>query len=394
MAEQTPDNPIYLDNAATSWPKPPAVIESVELAAKLGGSPGRAAHARAMEADRTLLAARRATADFLGVENPRHVAFLPSCTYAANTVINSLPSDARVLMSPFEHNSVTRPLARARLYGVTTDKIPATPEGYIDLDAATKMLYDASKSEQGPYTYVICQHANNVTGAIQPIEELTELAHESGAQIIVDGAQSAGHLLANLQELDVDAWFASGHKGLLGPRGVGILYVKPDFECYPLAVGGTGFGDEDGLDIENKRPDCFEAGTINLPAIVGMTSGMAFIAEEYRAMASKESALLSQLINGLSKIKGVKIIGPHDTDERASIVSIVADQLSPDTLAYQLDTIFGIETRAGIHCSPSTHDVMGTAKTGTVRISPSYATTPDEIEATLEAIEALLQRAE
>lgn len=393
-AQDAHDEPIYLDNAATSWPKPAQVLEAVALAERLGGSPGRSAHARAMEADRTLLAARRATASFLGAPDAREIAFLPSCTYAANTMIYSLPSNARVLVSPFEHNAVTRPLARARARGVIVDHMRASENGVLDLPGAARQIQAASRSIEGPYTHVICQQANNVTGAIQPIAELADLAHEAGAKLIVDGAQAAGHLLINLDDLGCDAWFASGHKGILGPRGVGILYVKKDCPARPLCIGGTGFGDEDGIGIEDKRPDCFESGTINLPAIVGMTTGMAFIAQEKRELLAHDIRLCTLLMSGLQQIPGIRVLGPDKSARRVPIISFMSDRLAPDTLAYQLDNVFGIEVRAGIHCSPATHDLIGTRQTGAVRISPSYATTVEEVEIALDAIAALVKRAE
>jgi selenocysteine lyase/cysteine desulfurase len=398
---------IYLDNAATSYPKPPEVIEAVLAALRLAGNPGRSSHASARLAAKNMELARLEIARFLGVEQPQRIVFQPGATQAANLFLQgSLKAGDRVLVSAAEHNAVTRPLSRLAKAGINVEKIPCSTSGVIKLDAAEALLND------GPTAMVICQHGSNVSGAIQPIAELTQLANQSGARIIVDGAQVAGHIPVSLDDLGVDGWFCSGHKGIPGPQGVGILYKRDDFNPAALIAGGTGSGSADWDEDCTLEPECFEVGTPPFALIMGLAAAARCLDDRQVVIESGTTAvfdgdsaaadlacttnkheryLTEHLHRGLLDTPGVTVLGPELSSPRLPLVSFVAEQLSPDTIAHHLDVDYGIAVRAGLHCAPNAHEVLGTINTGAVRLSLNDANTIEEIDIALDAINAILK---
>lgn len=379
---------IYLDNGATTWPKPAEVGEAMVRALEYGGNPGRGAHAMALETSRAIFEERRRIATFLGVADPKNLLFQPGATQAANLVLRgSLHPGDRVIVSATEHNSVTRPLAWLQRLGVEVVQAPHDDWGVIDLEAVEAML--ASKTA----TAVVCQHASNLSGAVQPVADLVDLAHDAGARIIIDGAQAGGHLAIDLKALDADAWFCSGHKGLLGPQGLGLLYLKPGFDVEPLVWGGTGSGGPDTVEGPYERPDAFEAGTQALPLILGLGAAVGVLVHRADTFREHERRLAVRLHEGLAALDSIEVLGPPVGAPRVPLVSIVSDRIASDQIAFELDRRWNIACRAGLHCAPAAHRALGTEATGAVRFGVGPYNTDEQIDTVISAVATLVDEA-
>jgi cysteine desulfurase family protein len=362
---------VYLDHGATSWPKPPEVIEAMVAAMReQGANPGRGAYPMALAASRVVFEARRACAGVLGVADARDLFFLAGCTEACNLMLKGLldPGD-RVVVSSMEHNAVSRPLHVLSQQGVRVDVVQADP---------------------APTRAVVCQHASNVTGAVQPLAEIAGIAHANGALLLVDGAQGAGHLDVDLTALGVDAYAVSGHKGLLGPQGVGLLYLRPGLDARELTQGGTGglSGDEDAQPA--ARPERYEAGTPNTPGIAGLGAAARLLLVHGVEWRAEEQRLFRDLKRGLLSMDGVTVYGPGPDERSVPILCITHEQLEPDRIASLLDRGAGIAVRSGLHCAPWAHRTIGTLRTGAVRFGVGHGTTADDIRAALSALSAVL----
>ncbi len=381
-----PDTPRirYFDHAATSWPKPPVVAEAMVRAMDVaGGNPGRSAHSLALAAARTVEHARTQVAAFLGVADPRDLAFVPGCTYGLNLVLKgTLKRGDRVVVSSVEHNAVARPLAYLATAGIKVARVPADAQGRIDLDDIERAVAAA------PTRMVVCQHASNVTGAIQPIGDIVDIAHEHGAVVVVDGAQAAGHLPLALGVLGADAYVAPGHKGLLGPQGIGVLYLAPGFDPRELVQGGSG-GRSEEIEQPRVRPDRYEAGTGNVIAAAGLGAAADYLAENAALIRSRERELTRRLYDGLSGIPGVTVLGPPIAEERVPVVSVVHGKLAPDEMAFALDRRWGIAVRAGLHCTPWTHEAVGTSDSGALRFSIGWNLTDEDVDVAVAAMREL-----
>lgn len=381
----TPDTMIYLDSAATSWPKPDGVLAAVDSALRAGGSPGRGAHAMALAASRLVTTSRQRIASFLGVNDPRNLFFQPGCTQAANLVLaGALNPGDTVLVAAAEHNSITRPLSRLARQGVSVHTIPVDDWGIVHVDALEAMI------AKTPVTAIVCQQASNVTGVLQPVSDIADLAREHGARMIVDGAQAAGHIPVNLGTLGADAWFCSGHKALLGPQGVGLLYLAPDYDVRELVVGGTGSGGPDELTDERERPSCHEAGTAPVPAIAGLAAGVAVLQAQGEAMRAHEAELALRLHEGLLAIPSVHVLGPPPGVPRVPIVAFSSTLVRSDRVAAELGSRWNIAVRAGLHCAPSAHAAVGTRDDGAVRFGLAASNTIEEVDIALEAVAAII----
>lgn len=376
------DAVIYFDHAATSWPKPPVVVDAMLRAMTRGGSPGRAGHRLGIEASRAIFEARSACASLLGIPRARDLVFTRGCTEACNLMLKGVlrPGD-RVVVSSMEHNSVVRPLAVLEGRGVQVVSVSAGQDGKVDPGAVEVAVAAA------PTRAVVCQHVSNVTGTIQPLEQIVEVAHAAGALALADGAQAAGHLDVDLAALGVDAYATSGHKGLLGPQGVGLLYLDPELEAEGLTEGGTGGGSE-AAEMPRARPDRYEVGTPNTPGIVGLGAAAAFLAQHGANLRERERLLTHRLLEGLLALDGYRVFGPAVGVPRAPIVSVVPQAGSPSELALWLDREYGIACRAGLHCAPWAHDTIGTRDTGTCRFGLGWGTTEADVDTLLEALGA------
>ena len=299
------DRLVYLDNAATSWPKPDAVLVAVEDAmTRAGANPGRGAYAMAIAASRLVHEARGSVAQLLHVTDPRNVILVSGCTEACNMALKGFldPGD-RVVVSSMEHNSVARPLKALAATGVEVVIVDADRTGWIDAGEFEEVVR-AKRTKA-----VVCLHGSNVSGSIEPVADLADIAHAAGAAMIVDGAQGAGHLQVDVEALGVDAYACSGHKGLLGPQGVGVLYLAPGFEPRETFQGGTGSSaaqDEQPM----VRPDRYEAGTRNLPGIAGLGAAARFVAGHGEEIRRRETALAGRLHEGVLAIGGYRVLGP------------------------------------------------------------------------------------
>ncbi len=379
----TSDDIIYLDHAATSWPKPPAVLEAVQHALlHESANPGRGSHRMAVQASRTLLKARQQLARLLDVRNPVDIAFTANTTIALNMAIFGYvrPGD-HVIATMTEHNSVWRPLeALKRSTGIQVTYIPVDACGQLD-------LHEVDQAFTAQTRLLICNHSSNLLGSILPAAELAQLAHRHGARILLDIAQSAGHIPVKLQEWEIDMAAFPGHKGLLGPQGTGGLYIAPELDLSPWLYGGTGSQSEEA-DQPSVRPDRYEPGTPNTPGIAGLAAGVQYVLDQgIESIAAHEQQLVARLWDGLSDIKGLRVLGPAADEPRTGIVSFVMEQQDPAQIAFQLDRQYGIAVRAGMHCTPLAHRMAGTVATGAVRASVGYGTTEQHVDQLLEAVQ-------
>lgn len=380
---------IYLDQAATSWPKPEPVYQAVDEALRrVGSAPGRGSYATAQEAERWVARARGEVAALLGGVEPRRVVFGHNATDALNLALGGLlrPGD-RVITSVAEHNSILRPLAHLR-------ETRAIEVHFLDTDAAGLVqLAELRAALERPTRLVALTQVSNVTGAIQPWQEIVGLAQARGARVLLDAAQGLGHIPTDLRACPVDLLAAAGHKGLLGPLGTGLLYVAPGVEAELAAVrqGGTG-SQSDEERQPDQLPDKYEAGNLNLPGLAGLAAGAGWVRERtVSAIRRHEQALVEQLVSELADLPGLTIHGPQRAEDRSGVVSLTTAAYDPQELAGVLDSVFGIEARAGLHCAPRMHRRLGTlAGGGTLRLSVGPLNTAEQVAAVVAALRQLV----
>jgi cysteine desulfurase family protein len=379
--------PIYLDNAATSFPKPEEVYRAMDhFLREVGVSPGRGGHRQGLEAARLVFAAREAVAEFFGIADSSRVVFTHSATEALNLAVTGLlrPGD-HVLSTTMEHNSLVRPLHRAAGQGVEVSWLPADREGFVTPSQVAAALRPATR-------LVALAHCSNVTGTVQPVAEIGALCRARGVPLLVDAAQSAGSLPIDVVRDGVDLLAAPGHKGLLGPTGTGFLFVAPGIGLEPLLVGGTGSSSA-SPEQPAELPERFESGTLNAPGIAGLKAGIDFIRETgIETIARRERALVEQLLAGLATVAGVTLYGPSDPARRGGVVSFTVADADPSELGYRLSAEYDIAVRTGLHCAPDAHRTIGTFPRGTVRVSPGFFTTETEIECFLQAVQAIIEK--
>jgi cysteine desulfurase family protein len=375
---------VYLDNAATSFPKPESVYAAVDhTLRRVGASPGRGGHRLALEATRLVFSAREALADLFGIRDAARLAFTANATEAINFALFGLlrPGD-RVVTSTMEHNAVTRPLRLLQERGVTVVKIPADRRGFVD-PAEVKVACAE------PTRLVALSHCSNVTGTLQPIEEIGPWCRREGILFLVDAAQSAGLFAIDVEAMGIDLLAASGHKGLMGPAGTGFLYVREGVELTPLICGGTGGNSHSDLPPDSM-PERLEAGTLNTPGLAGLAAAAGFLkAEGLAAVRARESELIARLLAGLREITGIELYGPFDPRFHGGALSFNLTGRDPAEIGFLLDRDHDIFCRVGLHCAPDAHRTIGTFPRGTVRVSPGYFTTSEEIDRLLVALSVL-----
>ena len=363
---------IYLDNAATSFPKPPQVIRGMtEALQQYGANPGRGGHQLALQAGRTVEKCREAAAALLGAR-PERVIFTRNCTESLNlAILGMLHKGDEVICSHGEHNAVMRPLERlVSRDGVTVKLLRPDARGLLSPEG----LRRAITSRTG--LVIIC-HASNVTGVIQPVQELGSICREKGVPLLVDAAQTAGVLDVSLDSLHADMIAMPGHKGLLGPHGTGLLALREGVDPEPLILGGTGSASESVRQPE-LLPDRYESGTVNLPGIAGLLAGIEHIARQREDIHRRESALNERLRRQLAGIPGLRILG-DDSAPRVAITSVVPEGGDSAALADALDAT-GVAVRGGLHCAPAMHSYLGTMHSGAVRFSPGPYTTERDVD--------------
>ncbi|OGU13384.1 MAG: cysteine desulfurase [Geobacteraceae bacterium GWC2_53_11] len=372
---------MYLDNAATTFPKPEAVYEAIlHVLRDVGASPGRGGYRRSLESGRILFQARETVAGFFSIADSSRVIFTQNATGALNLALQgTLAAGDHVITTSMEHNSLLRPLYALRTKGVEVSIIPAGPDGVVSVE-------DIRRAVQVNTKMIAVCHVSNVCGAIQPIEPLAQICREAGALFLVDAAQSAGYLPINVEQTGIDLLAVPGHKGLLGPGGTGFLYAAPHVQLKPVLQGGTGShstAEEQPL----VMPDGFEAGTHNLPGIAGLQAGIEFLMERgLSSVHQHEQSLLLQAEQALRDIPGVTAYGPADPEGRCSVLSFTASGVDSGLLAVELDHGFDVAVRAGLHCAPLAHRTLGTMPGGTVRLSPGWSTTSEEIALFSDAV--------
>ncbi len=379
---------IYLDNAATSWPKPDAVYAAVDhYQREIGIAAGRGGYNDAVAALRIVESARRELAALINAPNPNHIIHGCNGTDSLNLAIHGTlrPGD-HVVASVTDHNSVLRPLAdETRLRNVTVTYVGCDSHGLIDPD-------DVRRAIQPRTRMVIATHASNVTGAIQPLAEIAAVAKGADKLLMVDASQSAGHVDIDVQKLEIDLLAASGHKGLLGPAATGFLFIRDGVEklVHPTRQGGTGF--ESQLDrMPDELPTRYEAGSLNGPGLAGLAVAVKYLRERTIAsVAAHENMRVKQLWEGLESLSGVRLYGPPPSPQRGPVVSFSAHGYDPQEFSAALDAARGIQSRAGLHCAPKMHQALGTFDAGgLVRMSVGWATTVAEIDEVLAVASAV-----
>ena len=376
---------IYLDNAATSFPKPEGVARAmVRYVNEVGAPLNRSVYGSAREAELVTLSLREKLKTFFRFpEKATHVILTPGNTYALNFILKGYlrPGD-HVIVSSMEHNAVMRPLLQ--LKGVSFDRVMADETGLLDPEAIRPLIRPNTR-------LILMAHGSNVSGAVQDGAAIGRIAGERGIPFVLDAAQTAGHFPVDFQAFGLSGLCVPGHKGLLGPAGIGAMLVTDDLakQLTPPIAGGTGSA-SDSEELPNFLPDRFESGTMNLPGIFGWEAAMDCIMDRgIDALRAHEKALTARFIAGVLDIPRVRLCGPTDITRRVGVISL--DFLNRDNaaVAFQLEQDYGILIRCGLHCAPSAHKTLGTFPRGTVRFSLGFANTEADVDAALAAIRAL-----
>ena len=376
---------IYLDNAATSWPKPEEVYDvTAHWQREIGASAGRSAYREAAQSERIVAATRQSIARLINADDAKRIIFSANGTDALNLAIHGIlnPGD-HVITSDVEHNSVLRPLSEQEVrHGISITRVSCDDQGIIHLD-------DIQSAIRRETQLIVLVHASNVTGAIQPVAEVGTLARQNGIMYLIDAAQTLGHLPVNVHELGADLVAGSGHKGLLGPLGTGILYIAPGVESrlHSIRQGGTGTQSDEDRQPESI-PHKYEVGNMNVPAIAGLGAGVEFhFRRGLQRIRNHEMGLVDQFLREIETLDGVTVYGPRDLAKRVAVVSFTLAGFDPQEVASVLDTSYGLQIRSGFHCAPRMHKALGTFQSGgTVRVSPGTFTTEAHMDAMINAV--------
>ena len=372
---------IYLDNGATSFPKPKGMLRAMyECMRDYCGNPGRSGHIMSIKTGEEIYKTRNQLGKLFHIEDCSRIVFTSNTTDALNLGIKGvLESGDHVITTAMEHNSVLRPLKALEEAGVETTIIRCSSDGTLN----PEML----KSEIRSNTRLIaCSHASNVTGTIMPVMEIGEIAKENQILYLVDAAQSAGSLPIDVNTMNIDLLAVPGHKGLLGPMGTGMLYVREGIALRPLKEGGTGTKSRDLIQPE-ELPEGYEAGTVNAPGIVGLGYSAGFVANiGVGQIRDYEEGLVRMLDEGLRNMAGVTVYGPWNCNKKTGIVAFNVKKLSCEDVCDRLSTDYSIASRGGFHCAALAHKTIGTYDTGAVRLSVGPFNTKREINMALEAV--------
>ncbi|AGL03199.1 aminotransferase class V-fold PLP-dependent enzyme [Desulfoscipio gibsoniae] len=376
---------IYLDNAATSFPKPRKVIDRmVETYTRLGVSPGRGSYDLSMEAADLVFQTRQKLARFFGAPDPERVIFAANATDALNLAILGLvrPGD-HVITTRLEHNSVLRPLFHlAKQSGIEYDLVGFDEHGYINLDEIASTIRSNTR-------LVICNHASNVLGTVQPVSDIARACVEREIPLLIDAAQSAGYVPIDMSKWNVNAIAFTGHKALLGPSGIGGLVLSPHLEIKSTRFGGTGI-DSRTLIHTQTFPHRLEAGTLNLLGVFGLLAGLDYLEnEDMERGHQKEMAMIKRLYEGLSLISRVVIHSPMLTEQDVPVLTCSVKGLSSEDVGAIMDGDYGIAVRTGLHCAPLVHVDLGTDTNGAIRFSLGRFNTNEDIDRALEAMDAI-----
>jgi cysteine desulfurase family protein len=376
---------VYLDNAATSWPKPEAVYRALDhFMREVGATPGRGGHRREEEAQHIADQARQVLARLFNAPDPQGVAFTMNATQAINMALKGLlrPGD-HVVTSSIEHNALWRPLKALEQRGVQVTAVPCASDGALDpadVEAALR-----------PETRLAAMlHGSNVLGTILPIAEIGKVCRHRGVPFLVDAAQTAGAYPIDVEAMHIDLLAFAGHKGLYGPHGTGGLVVRPGVALETWVEGGSGV-ESASETMPEALPARLEAGTHNAAGIAGLLAGVRFVLEQgVERIRTHEMGMAALLIKGLREIPGVTVLGPDALTRRTAVVSVTVEGYAPDQLATVLDQAFDVATRGGLHCAPQAHRTAGTLGCGALRFSPGYFTTAADVRYAVESLQEIV----
>jgi cysteine desulfurase family protein len=380
---------IYFDNTATSFPKPPCVLEAMaEFMNEIGANPGRSGHRLAIESSRIVYSAREALAELFHITDPLRIVFTANVTEALNLALHGLlKSGDHVITSSLEHNSMMRPLRCLEQQGIELTVVQCSPQGRLDPSNIESAIR--------PNTVMVAlNHASNVIGTILPIAAVGQIARKHDLLLLVDAAQTAGVLSIDMERDGIDLLGFTGHKSLYGPMGTGGLVIgeRVDLDAFePIKCGGTGSRSEHEQQPE-FLPDKFESGTPNALGLAGLNASVRWILEQgLDQIRSHEIRLTKRLLDGLSSIAGVTIYGEHDPEKQIATVSFNILGKQPSEIGLRLDEEFGILCRVGLHCSPASHKTIGTFPTGTVRFGLGFFNTEDEVDVAIAAVRKMAE---
>lgn len=378
---------IYLDNAATSFPKPEVVYRAVDnFLRNIGASSGRGAYRKALQADKIAFQARKSLARLFNVQDTSRIVFTANVTESLNLAMQGiLKSGDHVVTTSMEHNAVWRCLKHLeKEKGITITAVPCSPEGYLKVEKLAAALRPDT-------ALIVLLHASNVTGTIMPVEQVGQLARQKDIPLLVDAAQTAGVYPIDIEAMHIDLLAFTGHKGLLGPTGTGGLYINEKYAINPFKFGGTG-GDSIREDQPDNLPDRFEAGTLNLAGIAGLGAGVDYILNEsIDKIRRHEMELTGYALDKLRDLAGVTIYGPLDATKQVGVISFNLPGLKPEQVAYLLDTKYDIMVRAGLHCAPLAHRTTGTIDRGTVRVGIGVFNTARDIDDLILALKEIMR---
>jgi len=375
---------IYLDHGATSWPKPEGVSRAMkDYLDHVGANINRSVYGVAQEAGLVTLRLRERLKRLFHFPEPvTHVILTPGMTWSVNTVLQGyLQAGDHVLISSMEHNAVMRCL---NLLGVVFDRIPCDRQGFLDPRDIEPLLRSNTKM-------VIVAHGSNVCGSVQDAEAIGRICAQHHIPFVLDAAQTAGHLDVDFQRFRLSALCVPGHKGLLGPSGIGALLMTDSFvrQVRPLVAGGTGSASDSEF-LPDYLPDLFESGTPNLPGIYGLEAALRYLEETgISTMRAREMALCSRFLDGLSHTPKARLCGTKDLRRRVGVISVDLSPMDNAEASFRLEQEFGILTRCGLHCAPSAHKTLGTFPQGTVRFSLGYGSTEQDVDAALSALRVI-----
>lgn len=381
------ENRIYFDNGSTSWPKAPGVAEAVSGLLTNGAfNINRGNYEGAYEVGSTVLDTREQLARLFHAPDSKRVIFSPGITYSLNTFIKGFlkPGD-HVIVSGIEHNAVMRPLYQMKSSGVFYDIAQTDAEGTVRPESIEVLIRPDTRA-------VIVSHASNVCGTVLPIKEIGEICCRRHVFFAVDSAQSAGTLDVNLQECGIDFLAFTGHKGLLGPQGIGgfLISEELDGEMKPFTAGGTG-SQSDSLEMPESLPDKYESGTMNLPGIIGLHAALSYMEREtVEKLHERKMKLTRRFLEGIHELPDIRIAGRQNTENRVAVVSLDFQKLDNAVAAFELEQQYGIMTRVGLHCAPMAHKTLRTYPQGTVRFAFSAWNSEEEIDICLEGIRELV----
>ena len=376
---------VYLDNAATSWPKPEAVYQAVDRFMRdVGGNPGRGGHRREEEALRIADEARQALARLLNAPDAKGVAFTLNATQAINIALKGLlrPGD-HVVTSSIEHNAVWRPLMALKRRGVAVSAVPCAPDGTLNPE-------DVKTAFRPNTRLAALLHGSNVLGTILPIGNVGQICRARGIPFLVDAAQTAGAYPIDMEAMGINLLAFAGHKGTYGPHGTGGLVVRPGIELETWVEGGSGV-ESTSETMPERLPGRLEAGTQNAAGIAGLLAGVRFVLEQgVEDIRAHEMEMTGLLMEELRAIPGVTILGPDDLARRTAVVSVTIDGYVGEQLATVLDQVFDVATRAGLHCAPQAHRTAGTLDRGALRFSPGYFTSVEDVQYAVESLREIV----